>query len=160
MLPIENKQPSSVRNPGRPDNQARVILPTRTPNTLFRGWGPKLIATAVTICTLALSNKPALASSHITIASSCSSADHGATLLSSPIPETPEGVGASGRTIVRVDVAASGRVERLEVAQSSGSAQLDFAAVRVAEQSQYAPASLACHAAGDSFLYSVTFEIE
>lgn len=160
MLPIKNKRPGGARNPGRPNGEAGVIQPTRTPITLFSGWGPKLFATAVAICALALSSDPARATSQMTTVSSCASADHGATLLSAPVPETPEGVGTSGRTIVRVDLAASGRIKSLEISQSSGSAQLDFAALRIVEQSQYAPASVACQATAERFLYSVTFDNE
>jgi hypothetical protein len=155
MLPIENETINQVRNPARPDAEAGPVRLIRTPNPLFRGWGPKLFAAALALSGLVVTNKPAFANDQPTIAYAC--ADQGAALLSNPILETPEGVGASGQTIMRVDLSAAGRVHHIAIVQTSGNFDLDFAATREVIQSRYEPAKMGCRAAEDSVLYSVTF---
>ncbi len=157
MLPIENEKGQQIRYPGRPDSEAGTVRPMRTPNPLFHGWGPKLFAAALALSGVVATSKAALADTQIALISSCATADHGASVLSSPILETPEGVGASGEAIVRVNLSAAGQVKAMAIAQSSGSFDLDFAAMRQVQRSHYAPASIGCNAAEDTALYDVTF---
>jgi TonB family protein len=158
MTTVDNGQPNNPRYPERPENEMRIIRPAATGNSLFRGWGPKLAAAALAIGTFTLSHQSASAATQIGVTSSCSTADHGASLLSNPIVETPEGVAASGKAVVRVNLAASGGVDSAMIEQSSGDFNLDFAAIRAAEQSQYEPASIACRSVSDTVLYAVTFD--
>ena len=155
MRQIDNEHLSNIRYPGRPDTEAGIVHPTTSSRSFFHGWGPRLVAGAVAIGALAFATGPVKAATEFT--PSCSSPDHSAMLLSNPDVESPEGVAASGQTILRVNLAATGRVSGVSVMQSSGNFDLDFAAVRVAEQSRYAPASADCSAAADTVLYSVTF---
>jgi TonB family protein len=155
MSPIENDQLKNVRNPGRPDSEAGIVRPMRVPNELFGGWGPKLMAATLIIGALAFADKPAFATEPF-----CGIPDHAAVLLHGPAALTPEGVGASGETLVRVDLRDTGRVSSVSVARSSGNFDLDTAALRIAEQSTYAPASVDCRPTADSVLYGVTFTNE
>ena len=157
MLSIENQEVKQVRNPGRPDSEAGAVRPMRTPSVLFHGWGPKLFVAALAIFGLAMSVKPALADTQIAIISGCAAPDHGASLLSSPVAEIPDGVGASGEAIMRVDLSDAGRVKNVGISQSSGTFQLDFAAMQIVRESRYSPASIGCTPAGDSVLYDVTY---
>jgi TonB family protein len=156
MLRIEKEELGNVRNPGRPDNEAGIVQPMRTANPLFKGWGPKLIATAVALNALRYSTAPTSAA-QVAMAS-CSSPSHAATLISAPMADYPNGVAGSGQTVLRVMLASTGRVKNIAVAQSSGNVDLDFAATQVAEHSRYAPAVTACQATDDAFLYSVDFK--
>ena len=157
MLSIENEQIKQVRNPGRPDSEAGTVRPMRTPSALFHGWGPKLFVAALAICGLSLSTKPAFAATQIAIISGCAAPDHGASLLSAPDVETPDGVGAAGEAIMRADLSSAGRVRDVAMAQSSGTFELDFAAMQVVRESRFAPASIGCTPAGESVLYDVIY---
>jgi TonB family protein len=142
------------RNPERLDDESGVALPKRLPGTLFQGWGPKLMVAALAIGTLALSNKPANAATAVAM-TACE--NHGATLISSPSFDVPDGVAERGDAILRIDLSATGRIENLAVAQSSGDPLLDFEAMRVARESRYNAAIVDCKPAADSVLYRVTF---
>lgn len=149
----EDNELVRVRIPERPD-EGTLIRPKRVSTALFQGWGPKLLATALAIGTLGFSAHPATAAQVIALAS-CQ--NHGAALVSNPIPDAPDGDAATGETVVRVDLSSAGRVQTVAVAQSSGDTLLDFAAMRVARESQYSAASFDCKPAATQFLYSVTF---
>jgi TonB family protein len=143
MLAIDKNQNRERRNPVRRD-------------ACFDGWGPVLFAAAVVLSALVIFNQPAFAATQVAV-TSCATADHGAALLSNPIDEMPYGVGASGTTVLRIDLWSTGRIKNIAVAQSSGNSDLDFAAARIANESRYAPAMAACQAVDDSVLYNVTF---
>lgn len=155
MLRTNDDQLKNLRNPEIPDERTGIARPPRTSHALFAGWGPKLLTAALTIAAAFCAGQPASAETKI-VASVCA-ADHGAMLLSHPDVALPDGVYGSGETVLRVDLAASGQISNISIAQSSGDAALDFAAMRVARASRYLAASSNCQAAGDSFLYSVIF---
>jgi TonB family protein len=156
MLPIDHEDLKSVRNPGRPDSEAGLARPMRTPNPLFKGWGPKLLTVALALCGIAITRTPASADVEVIAIASCA-ADHGAQLLSHPDAILPDFVYANGETTLRVKLNASGRVDDVAIAQSSGDAMLDFAAMGVVRGSRYQAASLNCAQAPDEFLYKVVF---
>lgn len=142
----------SVRNPRRPHdesdpNGARLLAP------VFQGWGPKLIGVALAIVAAALAMRPA--SANVVAVASCE--NHDARLVSSPALSVPEGAAAGGEAILRVDLSASGQIRDLAVAQSAGSALLDFAAMREARESHYAAAFVDCKPVAAHVLYHVTF---
>jgi TonB family protein len=143
-----------VRYIDRPNEEGTLIRPKRVSTALFQGWGPKLLGAALAIATLGFSGRPAAAAQAVALAS-CQ--NHGAALLSNPIPDAPDGDAASGETVLRVDLSAAGRVQTVAVARSSGDTLLDFAAIHVARESRYSAASIDCKPAADQFLYSVTF---
>jgi TonB family protein len=142
-----------VRYPGRPDDQAGVVMPKRICGNLFQGWGPKLLAAALAIGALAVSEKPVLAQS----VAQAACADRGATLISSPSFSRPEGAMAGGVTLLRINLSASGQIEHVAVSQSSGDPVLDIEAIRIARASRYNPAMANCRAAAETFLYRVEF---
>ena len=154
MLRTNDDQLKNLRNPEIPDERTGIARPPRTSHALFAGWGPKLLTAAVTIAAAFCAGQPASAETKI-VASVCA-ADHGAMLLSHPDVALPDGVYGSGETVLRVDLAASGQISNISIAQSSGDAALDFAAMRVARASRYLAASSNRQAAGDSFLFSLS----
>ncbi len=156
MLRTNDDQLKNLRTPEIPDDRTGIARPPRTSHALFAGWGPKLLIAAIAFTTVLSANQPASAATKIVAATLCG-ADHGAMLLSHPYVILPDGVSGSGETIMRVDLAASGQISNIAIAQSSGDAALDFAAMRVARASRFQAASSGCQAAGDSFLYSVIF---
>ncbi|MGB6985926.1 MAG: energy transducer TonB [Candidatus Aquilonibacter sp.] len=156
MLPIDNEDLKNVRNPGRPDSEAGLVRPMRTPNPLFKGWGPKLLTIALALCGIVITRTSASANVEVIAITSCA-ADHGAELLGYPQPIIPDFVSANGETTLRVYLNAAGRVDNVAIAQSSGDAMLDFAAMHVVRGSSYQAASLSCAAASDEFLYKVIF---
>ena len=152
MRHFDDPRRLSVRNPRRPQDQsdpnaARLLAP------VFSGWGPKLIGAALAIVAAALAMRPAEA--NVVAVASCE--NHDARLVSSPAVSVPEDAAAGGEAILRVDLSASGQIRGLAVAQSTGSALLDFAAMRVARESRYAAAFVDCKPAADQVLYRVTF---
>ncbi|HTZ53966.1 MAG TPA: energy transducer TonB [Candidatus Acidoferrum sp.] len=156
MLPIDHEDLKNVRNPGRPDSEAGLVRPMRTPNPLFKGWGPKLLTIALALCGIVITRTPASADVKVIAITNCA-ADHGAELLSNPDAILPDFAYPNGETTLRVKLNASGRVDDVAIAQSSGDAMLDFAAMGVVRGSRYQPATQSCAAAADEFLYKVIF---
>jgi TonB family protein len=154
MREIDNNEHLKIRNPERPDQETGIALPRRLPQTVFQGWGPKLMAATLAAGTLVLSNSPAKAS---TTVAQTSCEDHGAVVLSSPEFSAPEGIVAEGETVLRINLTAQGQIQDLAVVQSSGNALLDYEAMRVASESRYEAAMVDCKPAADTFLYRVTF---
>ncbi|HTU70302.1 MAG TPA: energy transducer TonB [Candidatus Baltobacteraceae bacterium] len=157
MFNTNDEHPKNLRNPERTEQSTGIARPIRTSQKLFAGWGPALLTGAVTLFALLCASVPASAATKVILASACSTPNHGAALLSHPDVMLPDGVNGTGTTILRVDLAASGEISNIAVAQSSGDSALDFAAMRVARASRYAAASWDCQPAGDSFLYKVIF---
>lgn len=143
----------SVRNPRRPQDDVDPAIPTRPQAAVFHGWGPTLIAAALAIAGAALTTRPATA--NVVAVASCE--NHGARLMSSPALSTPEDAAAGGEAVLRVELSASGRIRELAIAQSTGSALLDFEALRVARESRYTAAFVDCKPADDVVFYHVTF---
>ncbi|MGB8965082.1 MAG: TonB family protein [Candidatus Cybelea sp.] len=157
MLPINNEDLQNVRNPGRPDREAGLARPMRTRHPIFEGWGPKLFAVAIALCGILATHTSASADVKAVAITNCA-ANHGAVLISHPdlilLDLVPS---AYGETTLRVGLGASGHVDNLAIAQSSGDEMLDFAAMRLARASRYEAASVNCEPAADEFLYKVTF---
>jgi TonB family protein len=155
MRQIDNTNHVKIRTPERPIDEAGVALPKRVPGTsLFQGWGPKLMVAAVAIGALAIANRPANAA---TVVAQAACENHAATLISSPAFGMPEGVAAGGEAIVRIDLSATGQLQNVAIAQSSGDALLDFTATSIARESRFAPEVADCKPAAGSYLYRVTF---
>jgi hypothetical protein len=154
MQVTDNNERLKIRKPDRPDDEAGVVLPKRTRAALFQGWGPKLMAAALTIGTLALSSSPAKAAK---VVAQAMCEDRGAALISSPAFDVPDGAAGGRETLLRVDLSAEGTVTKVSLAQTSGDDLLDFEAMRVAITSRYAAAIIGCEPAADSFLYRVIF---
>lgn len=144
-----------IRNPGRPDDQAGIAAPRRLPGTLFQGWGPKLMAAALLVGALAFAEKPARAESAIAYAA-C--ANHGAELISSPSFSNPSGIDDAGVALVRINLSASGAIQQLTLAQSSGNPLLDIEAMHVVRTSRFSGATIDCKPAGETVLYRVEFD--
>ena len=157
MLRTNDEQLKNLRNPERPDEHTGIARPPRTSHPLFAGWGPKLLTAAIAFATVVGANQPASAATKVIALTSCA-ADHGAALLSHPDVILPDFVSGTGETVMRVDLAASGQISKISIAQSSGDAGLDFAAMRVARGSRYQAASSGCQSSGDSVLYRVIFD--
>lgn len=156
MLPIDYEDLKNVRNPGRPDSEAGLARPMRTPNPLFKGWGPKLLTVTLALCGIAITRTPAWADVKVVAITSCA-ADRGAQLLSHPDATLPDFVYANGETTLRVKLNAMASVDDIAITQSSGDVILDFAAMGVVRGSRYQAASLNCTPATDEFLYKVIF---
>jgi TonB family protein len=154
MRQTDNREHLQIRNPGRPDDEAGVVLPRRLPGTLFQGWGPKLMAVALLISALAMSEKPAQAEGTLAYAA-CTS--HGAQLISSPSFSKPEGVEEGGVAVIRINLAASGQIQSLALARSSGNTLLDIEALHVARASRFSGAMSDCTPAPETVLYNVDF---
>lgn len=157
MRHIDPEEAKATRNPILPNSEGGIATPVRNPGGLFHGWGPKLMLCALAVGTIGFANKPAVAATEHVALAACATADRGASLLSNPTAEIPDGVGARGTTVMRLDLSPLGHINALAIAQSSGDSQLDFEAIRVARQSRYAPAIRHCSAASDQVLYAVTF---
>jgi TonB family protein len=157
MLRTNDEQLKNLRNPERPDQSTGIARPPRASHALFAGWGPKLLTAAITLAAALCSSQPASAATKVIAMASCA-ADHGAVLLSHPDVILPDFVSGTGETVLRVDLVGSGQISNIAIAQSSGDAALDFAAMHVARGSRYEPASSDCQASGDSVLYRVIFD--
>jgi TonB family protein len=157
MLRTNDDQIKNLRNPELPDERTGIARPPRTSHALFAGWGPKLLIAALAITAVLGANQPASAATKVIALATCG-ADHGAVLLSHPDVILPDLVSGTGETIMRVDLGTSGEISNLSIAQSSGDAVLDFAAMRVARGSRYQAASWDCQSAGESVLYRVIFD--
>ena len=72
-------------------------------------------------------------------------------------PDEARGKVAEASVGVRVQIAATGRVKRAYVVQSSGVQALDMAAFEAAKRSTYLPAARKCKPIGGSYLFKVTF---
>jgi TonB family protein len=72
-------------------------------------------------------------------------------------PEIARQSHATGRSTIKVNLAADGTVEAAKVFQSSGNAALDDEAVRVASISIYAPEIFRCEPQRGSYLFVVDF---
>jgi TonB family protein len=65
--------------------------------------------------------------------------------------------GVRGKTIIRVDLTDTGRVERSSVLTTSGSVVLDRAALQAANATRYAPETLSCTPIAGSYAVEVDF---
>lgn len=91
----------------------------------------------------------------------CSAPDIAAKTLDAQTPEKPDDTqaqGFMGTVKVKVDLDASGAVVGANVYQSSGSMELDQAALQAARQSRYAPEERDCKNVSGSYLFTVDFQ--
>lgn len=138
--------PPSTHHDGPPI--APPIAPTGDPN-VFATPGPDDTApTSGPIATPSPTPKPA-----------CSAPDVPAKTLVTQTAERPEDAGGySGRAKVQVDLDASGNVLGASIYESTGSLELDRAALAAARASRYAPEERDCRNVSGSYLFIVDFE--
>jgi protein TonB len=117
-----------------------------------------LAAVALAATTLSLAGAPASAKPAALLAA-CPE-DQPAAVLSHPTPqmsEVAQAWGESGSVVLRIRLDASGELQDVAIKQSSGYAELDREAIRVARESRYAPATAGCAGQGGDYLYQVDF---
>jgi len=157
---LERRRNTRIDLPG--DGLAGMVHPKRvTGTTLFRGWGPKLLAVAIALGALGLPASHALASEDPTPSLSCTVSDRDATVVDQPTPEMPESAvaaEASGDVVVQVDLSAEGKVEKGTIVRSSHNFALDREAMRVVNETLFTPAIAGCQAIPSSYLYTVSFQ--
>ncbi|HZT13135.1 MAG TPA: TonB family protein [Candidatus Baltobacteraceae bacterium] len=91
----------------------------------------------------------------------CSAPDVPAKAIDPVTPEEPpfaRDEGLTGMAKIRVDLDATGSVVGASVYASTGSAQLDQAALQAATQTRYAPEKTDCKDVPGSYLFTVQFE--
>lgn len=91
----------------------------------------------------------------------CSAPDIAAKTLAAQTPEKPDDAqaqGLVGTVKVKVDLDASGAVTGANVYESSGSMELDQAALQAARRSRYAPEERDCKNVSGSYLFTVDFQ--
>jgi protein TonB len=92
---------------------------------------------------------------------SCAHPESAAHTIDAAQPDTPESArerGATGTATVRVDLAETGAVRGVAIAQSAGDPSLDAAALDAARRSTYAPEIEDCSARPGSYLFRVEFD--
>jgi protein TonB len=92
---------------------------------------------------------------------SCSSVEQPATMLfaaPADYPEIAKATSRTGITIVRVHLSKTGAAQDVTVARSSGSKDLDAAALVAARDSSYRPEAVNCQAKEGDYLIDVDFE--
>ena len=141
------------------ETHAGIIRPKGGNARLFAGWGPRLLIVA--LGTIALNAPHQAAASPFSMpGATCPAADRDATLVENPIPDIPSIARAedfSGDAYILVNLDAEGSLRDASVAKSSGNPSLDAEALRVARESEYAPAVSHCEPVSSSYLYKVTF---
>lgn len=65
--------------------------------------------------------------------------------------------GATGSSIVLIQLSQTGALQSASIAESSGNPNLDRAALQSARMSRFSPEISGCAAVGGSYLYKVTF---
>lgn len=91
----------------------------------------------------------------------CSAPDVAAKTLvteSPDVPQDPSGQGYTGTAKVKVDLDASGNVLGTSIYESTGSMELDRAALDAARSSRYAPEERDCKNVSGSYLFTVDFQ--
>jgi periplasmic protein TonB len=91
----------------------------------------------------------------------CSAPDIPAKTVFTQTPDVPDDVrsqGILGTAKVKVDLDASGDVVGTSIYESTGSMQLDQAALAAARQSRYAPEERECKNVSGSYLFTVDFQ--
>ncbi len=89
----------------------------------------------------------------------CSAPDIPAKTIDAISPQAPPDVQNTAATAkIKVDLDASGSVVGTSVYASTGSAQLDRAALDAARESRYAPEEKNCRNVGGSYLFTVDFQ--
>jgi TonB family protein len=142
--------PVLPRNPnpkGPPENPP--VEPTGEPMPSPDGGG---VVTAPTSAPLAPTPTPKPA---------CSAPDIGAKAIDPRTPDEPEAArdqGLIGTVKVKVDLDPSGSIVGASVYESSGSMELDNAALAAARQTHYAPEERDCKNVPGSYLFTVDFQ--
>ena len=155
---FRNSEPVRVRRIASDDDVIGgcVIKPRYHATTFFPGWGPKLFAV---LFAAALACAGAHPSDAQIAQADCPIADRPASVVEAATPAYPRLDWEPGvRTVgVQVDLTTNGTLAGASIAQSSGIAQFDWEALRVARESRYEAAIDNCRPAGGTFLYLVTF---
>lgn len=127
---------------------APPIQPTGDPNAFPTAGPPDAAPTAGPIAPPTPTPKPA-----------CSAPDIPAKTLVTESAERPQDAdGYSGRAKVQVDLDASGNVVGASIYESTGSMELDRAALAAARASRYAPEERDCKNVSGSYLFIVDFQ--
>ena len=158
--------PTNERNPNRKaedeagEPRTSFIQPRRNPETLFRGWGPKLFAAALAASSIGLATGHAQAATTTYGQGACPAPNRAAAAISNPAPEYPEmpkleQIG--GAAVLQIHLSANGTMEGAQIAQSSGNADLDREALRVANNTRFAAEKVNCQAVEGDYLYAVEF---
>lgn len=91
----------------------------------------------------------------------CSAPDVAAkTIVTQPADMPDDAAGYAGRARVKVDLDASGNVLNASIYESTGSMELDRAAVAAAQASRYAPEQRDCKNVSGSYLFVVDFGVQ
>ena len=128
---------------------APPVEPTGEPNGPVDNPGPDVVPSGAPIVATP-TPKPA-----------CSAPDVPAKALVAQPPEISDDAGANGFTgtaKVKIDLDASGNVVAARIYESTGSMELDRAAVAAARSSQYAPEQRDCKNVSGSYLFTVDFQ--
>jgi TonB family protein len=140
--------------PKRTDNTKGIAIavpsaPPGTPGPIEAPTGPDVIGPPTTApATPAPTPKPA-----------CSAPDVPARTVVVEPPSVPDSVPQNGATAkIRVDLDASGSVRGVSVYESTGSMELDRAALSAARESRYAPEGIECKKVAGSYLFTVDFQ--
>lgn len=91
----------------------------------------------------------------------CSAPDVQAKAIVTQSPIVPDDArpgGFTGTAKVKVDLDASGNVIHTSIYESTGSMELDRAAIDAAQQSRYAPEERGCKNVSGSYLFTVDFQ--
>lgn len=100
-----------------------------------------------------------LSSSSAVAAASCENPDKGASVLKPVEPELSDSqikqAHAPRAALISVSIATDGSVQSVAIAQSSGNATVDKAAMGAAKASSYAPATHNCAAVPGKYLFKV-----
>lgn len=89
----------------------------------------------------------------------CSAPDVAAKAIEAVTPQTPtDAQGIDAQAKVKVDLDASGSVTNATIYATTGSQELDMAAVRAAKASRYAPEERNCKTVPGSYLFTVDFQ--
>jgi protein TonB len=171
--PPPKPAPTPPPKPALPHPQSRarsfhvVVHTPRVPSTSTKGpaiappvepTGPPVIA-ASTGPDVAPTSGPIVATP--TPKPACSAPDVPAKTLVAQTPEVPEDAQAQGYTgtaKVKVDLDASGNVTGTSIYTSTGSMELDRAALAAARASRYAPEERNCKTVPGSYLFIIEFQ--
>jgi TonB family protein len=127
--------------------------------TTFPGWGPKLFGLTLAVGA-ALAGGHTAASAEPATRAMCANPNRDAAIMKQAYPDMPafaELANEYGDVVVRIDLAADGTVAQASIAKSSYVTALDSEALRVAQDTRFAPAIASCHAVPSSYLYTVSF---
>lgn len=169
----QTRPPRPVPTPGQPvaprkpaPDRMQSTTPTASPTTTTADSSPTTPASAAASPASALpTNAPAASPAETGSAQSVSvsAPRFDAAYLHNPKPPYPllaRRRGVEGKVLLKVEVSAAGRAEQVEVAQSSGDASLDEAALNTVRTWRFVPAQRGDTAIAASVLVPILFKLE